>query len=265
MKQNRISEETILTNRGFHDLNPILIGRMACSPGHSFGPFVRSYTLLHCVTSGKGTFQTGGVTYPVESGQIFRILPGETTVYRADDKDPWDYRWLAFDGALSERFATLPPVFSVSEAVVRCFDMEERDGALEFRVAANLFRLYAELFASSSRNPHYVRRTQDYVKASYMSDVRVEEIAARLNLDRRYLSRLFRQKTGQSIQDYLISVRMSEAQKFLRAGFSIGETAERCGYKDAFLFSKMFKKRFGICPSKWKKQVNLEKKSAEDL
>lgn len=257
--------EHLITNRGLHDLNPLLLGWEACEGGHTFGPFVRPYTLLHCVIRGKGSFHTGGVTYPVCAGEVFRILPGEVTTYRADDEDPWEYRWIAFDGELSQKFATLPPVFAVSEEAVRCFEMEEADNALEFRVAANLFRLYAVLFGPSSHNGHYVRRVRDYIKASYMQELRVESIAKHMNLDRHYLSRLFHQKMGQSIQEYLISVRMSEAQKCLLAGISVGDTAERCGYKDAFLFSKMFKKRFGVSPSNWKKQSEAEKNAAGDL
>ncbi len=262
--ENSNQFEYILTNRNLHDLNPLLLGWETCRSGHSFGPAVRNYTLLHYVVSGKGTFQTGGKVYSVGRGEVFRILPGEVTIYRADANDPWEYHWLAFDGLLSEKFATLPPVFAVSEEAARCFDMED-DNAIEFRVASNLFRLYAEIFGPTSHNGHYVRRVRDYIKASYMRDVRVEEIAANLHLDRRYLSRIFRQKMGQTIQKYLLSVRMTEAQNCLLAGLSVGETAERCGYKDAFLFSKMFKKHFGISPANWKKQSESEKNGQEGL
>lgn len=257
--------EIILTNRGLHDLNPLLLGRESCEPGHTFGPAVRRYTLLHCVLRGRGVFFTGGERYTVGRGQVFRILPGEITTYRADDDDPWEYAWLGFDGELSTRFSDLPPVFDISPRAMQCFEMEDEEGMPEYRVAASLFRLFEELFAAGPHGRHYVRRVQDYVKASYMQPIRVEEIAERMHLDRRYLSRLFRQKTGQTVQGYLLSVRMQEATRFLMQGISVAETAERCGYSDAFLFSKMFKKVHGVSPANWKKQRENEKIEQKDL
>lgn len=251
------STEWILTNRGFQDLNPILIGMEACEPAHSSGPAVRCYTLLHYVVSGKGIYQTRGQTYSVKSGEVFRILPGETCYYRADDNDPWTYRWLAFDGTLSKRFEALPPVFPVSAIAAQCFVMDDPENDMpEYRIASNLFRLYAEIFEPlDSKSTSYVRRARDYVDATYMlSELRVEEIANRLHLDRRYLSRIFKEKTGESLQEYIVSTRMAVAQKALSEGLSVASAAERCGYTDVFLFSKMFKRRFGVSPANWKKQ-----------
>ena len=76
----------------------------------------------------------------------------------------------------------------------------------------------------------------------------MEEIARQMNLDRRHLSRLFRRETGRSLQAFLISVRMEEADRYLRQGIPVGETARLCGYADVFNFSKMFKKTYGVSP-----------------
>lgn len=246
-------------NRYFADLNPLSAGEEQCRAHHRFGPAIRHYTLIHFVLSGKGVFETDGKRYEVHAGEAFLILPGKVTVYEADGNDPWAYRWIGFDGNLSGKFAELPPVFRVSELTVGTFAPAENTVA-EYRFASALFGLYAELFAGSgSGGHHYVRRVSDYVRASYMrQNLRVEDIAALLNLDRRYLSRIFKQKTGESIQDYLISVRMEEAKRCLLRGTSVKETANLCGYADPFLFSKMFRRRVGVSPTEWK-NGNAEK------
>lgn len=254
-------KEVLLINRGFHDLNPVVYGEEKCAPGHSFGPAVRAYTLLHYVVSGEGTYTVGGVTYRVKAGQAFRIIPGETTVYTADMNDPWHYCWVGFDGALSGRFATLPPVFYVPEAArtIFRFDMEERV-MIECRMVSALFAFYAEMFAEDSgRHAHYVRRVKDYVRAMYMQEVRVERIAEQMNLDRRYLSRIFKEKTGQSVQEYLITVRMEEAKRCLLRGLSVSESAHRSGYEDVCNFSKMFKSRYGMSPGRWAQHSEEDK------
>ena len=97
-------------------------------------------------------------------------------------------------------------------------------------------------------------RVTTWMPTYMLSELRVEEIADRLHLDRRYLSRIFKEKTGETLQEYIVSTRMAVAKKALLEGLSVASTAERCGYTDVFVFSKMFKRRFGISPAHWKKQ-----------
>lgn len=239
----------LLTNRNFQELNPLVAGEHICRGGHSFGPAVRKYTLIHYVLSGKGTLYTRGGAYTVEAGQAFLILPGEITTYTADENDPWHYRWIGFDGTLTERFAQLPPVFSLhTDLFYRLWQLGDDPSVAEYRLAAELFSLYADLFESKTgKNPH-VKRVMDYIRSSYMYPIRVEQIAKELNLDRRYLSRLFKEDTGQSIQSFLISVRMEEAKHLLESGYSVGESAHLAGYEDVSNFSKMFKNYYGYTP-----------------
>lgn len=258
MKQEKDERKSdvLLINRQFTDLNPIVAGHEYCEPNHRYGPAVRRYVLLHCVQSGKGTYTCGGVTYPVTAGEIFRILPGEETIYEADGVDPWHYDWIGFDGALSGQFATLPPVFSASAAVMHIFRLAtEGTETSEYGLAADLFRLCGELFADQKPSGNeYARKIRNYIDAMYMKKICVEDLADQLHLNRRYLTRLFHAETGMSIREYLLRTRMREATECLRAGLSVGETAERCGYEDVFLFSKLFRKTYGVSPSGWKNQ-----------
>jgi AraC-like DNA-binding protein len=97
-----------------------------------------------------------------------------------------------------------------------------------------------------------VRRVKDFIRAAYMQNIRVEQIAETMNLDRRYLSRLFKEKTGQSVKEYLSDVRMEEAKRYLKTGVSVTECAHLTGYDDVCNFSKMFKKHTGISPRRFK-------------
>lgn len=238
-----------LANRHLTDLNPLIAGEHVCDPEHGTKPQRRNYVLIHSVISGKGTFRIGENTYPVKAGEAFLILPGALASYRADSKDPWHYRWIGFDGRLSAQFSSLPPVFPLPETILqKMLEVADDPSVAEYRIAAELFKLYARLFSRKGAGNPYVQKVENYIQTSYMLPIRVEDIALQFNLDRRYLSWLFKQETGKSIQQHLISVRMEAAAVHLQHSFSVKETARLVGYPDTANFSKMFKKHFGKTP-----------------
>ncbi len=245
-----------IINRHLKDLNPLVLGEESCSPSHSYGPMARKYTLIHFVYHGHGTFYRGGVSYEVYKGEAFIIRPGEITTYYASEDDPWYYRWIGFDGELSKKFAKLPPVFPfTTDWADEMLSLDFDTGVFEYAIAAKLYMMYSEFFADKKHKSDYVGSVKSYVNALYMQQIRVKEIAEKMNLDRRYLSRIFKAKVGKSIQEYIISVRMEEAKKLLEKGYSVAETAQLCGYDDTCNFSKMFKREFGVSPGRWKTHV----------
>lgn len=239
-------------NYHFHDLNPLSAGEQACAPGYCFGPYVRNFTLIHYVLSGKGTFYARGNTYTVEAGQAFLILPGEVTTYIADKQDPWHYQWITFDGILSKDFARLPPVFSIQDDIFRRAFIRNNDDLSAFHFAAILFMLYDSLFSEKNSSNQHVSKVENFIQINFMHPIRVRDIAAQLNLDRCYLSRLFKEKTGRSIQEHLMQVRLNEAANYLKKGYSVSDTATFCGYENVTNFSRMFKKFHGVSPEKMK-------------
>ncbi len=246
-------KDYLLVNRFFTDLNPLLIGTEVCTPGHTFGPYTRDYTLIHFIKRGCGVLLCRGREYPVHAGEAFLILPGEITTYRADLKDPWEYAWVGFDGALTPRFSELPPVFSFTRNWPEEMILQyETSGTLEYGLASTLFLMYADLFLSAKPSNHYVRRVADYIHALYMQDLRVEQIARDMNLDRRYLTRLFKEKTGKTVQEYLIATRLEAAKRLLEEGRSVGEAAALSGYSDVCNFSKMFRRTYGTSPGRFR-------------
>lgn len=245
-----IQKNLFLTNRNLLDLNPLVAGEEQCDPCHSFGPAVRDYTLIHYVVRGKGVLHTQNRVWPVKAGQAFVILPGEVTTYTADATSPWHYCWIGFDGALSARFSELSPVLDLPEEFFRRVLREaEFSPMVEYHLASDLLGLYAHLFSGSSGTNRHVRQVENYIRSSYMHPIRVDQIAEQLNLDRSYLSRLFKEKTGRSIQDYLINVRLEAGERYLRQGSSVKEAAHLAGYEDVSNFSKMFKRHFGHSPA----------------
>ena len=93
-----------------------------------------------------------------------------------------------------------------------------------------------------------------------------EDIAEMFNYERSYLHRLFKERYGMTVKQYMTEVRMRQAKRLLKAGHSVIETAYQTGYGNEFNFSKAFKKFFGVPPSAMKpKQMNKKELNKYDV
>lgn len=89
----------------------------------------------------------------------------------------------------------------------------------------------------------------------FSAELTVSEIAKASGVSVQYLRREYRKKYGTTLSDYIISRRLAAARECLFSGYyTVAETAEKCGFSDAKYFSRAFCKKYGVPPSKVKKQ-----------
>lgn len=98
-----------------------------------------------------------------------------------------------------------------------------------------------------------VNAIASYINENYMNNMSLDKISRNMYLSPAYVSKIFKEETGDSPINYLIKVRLSKARDILEEGrLSIKAAAERVGYTDVYHFSKLFKKYYGYPPSKHK-------------
>lgn len=249
MDKHKQHDKTII-NRHFKELNPMVAGWQAHKSGTDFGPAIREFYVIHYILSGKGTFKNQNNTYTVEAGQYFLLRPGELTFYKADDVDPWHYIWIGFDGELAKHFDNVPDTgtFQDAQFFLDIMDSDDTVSKYEEYLTSKLFMLYYLFFCNEKDSANHAQKARSLIKRNYMSDLRVEDIAQSLGVNRIYLSRIFKKDYGIPIKQYIISTRMDHAKQFLESGYSVAEVADMVGYNDTFVFSKTFKRHFGISP-----------------
>ena len=82
----------------------------------------------------------------------------------------------------------------------------------------------------------------------------LSDIAARLKVSREHLTRIFRDRTGMTPQEFAAEERMQFAVRLLRDSFqSCEEIAEQTGYSSAVSFNRAFRRRFGYSPMQYRK------------
>lgn len=94
-----------------------------------------------------------------------------------------------------------------------------------------------------------------FVKKNLNKNISRTEVAEHVHLNEEYFSRLFRQQTGATFKDFVLSEKMNEAKTLLaHSRLSIGIIASKIGYDNFSHFSKMFKKMTNLTPQEYRKE-----------
>lgn len=244
----------VIQNRQFNDLNPVNFGYEHCKPGKFFGPHIRDHYILHFVVSGKGKFYCDDTCIDVKQGQFFVIQPRETTIYAADNEDPWYYIWVGFTGDLTEKcdFLNKRVVDYNGNVFTEILEIENLENCKEEFLASKLFQLVVELSSRKHSISDYVKSAKNFVLSNYGNNITLSDIAHGIGIDRSYLSKLFKEQIGMTFQDYLTTTRLKKGAEFLSKGHNVSEVAFMCGYTDSASFSRAYKKHFGVPPKQTK-------------
>lgn len=250
------------------------VGRSDTMAGHRFGPAVRPYYLIHYILAGSGTFQVNSVDYHLHSGQGFFIEPNYQTYYIADELTPWSYVWLGFTGsyatALIQQLAISEqtPIFNndhyyeLADCVNQIIQHPLMNTATELRANSNLLRFLSLIADSTVVSGHRATQRSPYVDraiaylAQHVTTASADQLAQAVNLDRSYLSTLFKQVTDLTPGQYIRNFRITKARHLLESSMlPIEKVAQQCGYDHANSFTRIFKQTYGMTPREYRRQV----------
>jgi len=264
-----------LKQKDLNDLYLCFCGQANCQPNHSYGPAVKPCYVIHYITSGKGKFTVNGHTHELSAGQGFVIYPDTLTYYEADEKEPWSYIWVGFNGTKANQYLKAGG-FSNDNLIYKTdkgslllnyvTDMLSLKGDITATAELRLLALLCLFLSTITKDTEttltstapdigeYVTKAITYIRNNYHYNIKVSDIAAECNLNRCYLSTIFSRTTGQSPQQYLTTFRITRAGELLRlTNLSVGDISRSCGYIDIFTFSKAFKKVKGVSPIEYRK------------
>ena len=105
----------------------------------------------------------------------------------------------------------------------------------------------------------HVRR---YLEDNYMFDLSLDSVGEILHISPAYLSAQFKKYQKMNFLDCLTELRINAAKELLADPFrSSAEVASMVGYEDASYFARAFKKRTGMTPTQYRRQVGQKAKA----
>lgn len=99
-----------------------------------------------------------------------------------------------------------------------------------------------------------IQEAKRYIQENYSDpELSVEKLCRHLHMSPAYFSTMFKKETGQAYTAYLTEVRLNQAVELLRmTNDKTYVIAAKVGYQEQNYFSYVFKKRFGVSPTKYK-------------
>lgn len=171
-------------------------------------------------------------------------LPSSLTLHRTTYSPENGY------GQSACRIAIMPPM---AKALWECGSMEHPDGTHYFSLLVQCleFACSHSLTEQNIQNYHYAVITQikEFLDENFTENVSLDDLAEMAHCSAIHLNRLFLAQYHKTIHQYLMELRMAEAKKLLKKGFSPTEVAHRIGIGDQRYFSRFFRQKAGCSPT----------------
>jgi len=94
-----------------------------------------------------------------------------------------------------------------------------------------------------------------YIYTNIDTDINIDELAKDFNISKFYMHRMFKEIFGRNIYESIKSIRLQKASSLLLTNkySTITEIAALCGYSSQTSFIRVFKERFLVTPTAWRK------------
>lgn len=234
-------------------------GRRFSKDSFEIEPAMRETYVIILVTAGKGIFIIDGVKYPVKRGNSVMLFPFTSVKIVAYPNNIFEYKWVEITGfeiavmisrTNFSKNRPIAPELPVDN-FLQYFDVSDSSSETAYSICRTngkvliLLSYYLQYYPSrKSTETNYVMQARDYIDRKFReTDCTVKSVAEKIQIDRTYLYRLFKEETGTSVIGYINQCRIRRACTMLSSTTAqVKDVALSVGFSDQLYFSKVFKK-----------------------
>lgn len=144
------------------------------------------------------------------------------------------------------------------EEMVKLYNEATSSAADMYHWIKKLIKLLNHFNHQVEQTPTIVETVKMYIEENLDSELSRNDLATKVYLHPDYLSHVFKEKTGVSISDYIIDMRMKKAKNLLLStNERISMISFHVGYSNTAYFTKVFKRTIGLTPKEYRKAGDL--------
>lgn len=227
------------------------------------------------IAAGKGHFILDGKEVIVPAGSMVLFQPKQVQDYFYYGKDKTQVWFVHFTGrevrnilrhyeiptdgyilhtGISREYEDL--FRRMRDELVRCsWGYEEM---LTYLFRELLMTMHRRMTENAPRVSGFIQdeidRARLYFDEHYNEEISIEQYAVSRNMSTSWFNRSFRSAVGTSPMQYILDVRIRNAQTLLETtDYSVTSIAALVGYENPMYFSRLFRKAKGLSPSKYRK------------
>ena len=232
--------------------------------------------LFFLVKKGSGILVYDDVTYSLSQGDCVFIDCRKKHSHRSSEQ-LWTLQWAHFYGpnmnGIYEKY--------VERGGIPCFHPEDcsayeklltqlfetassgiyvRDMKICEHLTCLLTLLMEESWNHRSASRQSLSRKRDvmgvkeYLDQHFADKITLDQLSDLFYINKFYLTRVFKEQLGMTVQNYLTALRITHAKQLLRfSDYSIDKIGQQCGMNDANYFDRMFRKIEGMSPGEFRK------------
>ncbi len=214
--------------------------------------------------SGGATLELGDKSWELKEGDCFYIPQMEKHSYGAKFASLWASYWLSFKS--SESIGDiwkelLPTVKNLStrrlHLLFEQIDTNARRNAAAEEYSAILFNIMALLRSpqsiAASKSEKAVEDAADYIQVNLSKSIKLDDVAEAAGYSATHFARLFKKRFGMPVNEYITGARLGKAQLLLaKTKMSVKEISRQIGFNDQLYFSRVFKQKLKITPTRFR-------------
>ncbi|MEG0377230.1 MAG: PocR ligand-binding domain-containing protein [Eubacterium sp.] len=136
---------------------------------------------------------------------------------------------------------------------IKCSELKSAETLFDY--LSNIIKEYMEdLFITSEGTQKSVlKASRAYINIHLADLLRIDDIAEAVGISASRLSHLFKETFNYTVNDYIVRVRIEHAVALMeKREMTLGDIAQKCGFKSSSHFSKVFKKYLGLNPKDYR-------------
>ena len=235
----------------------------------------RDYQILY-VANGKTHFWFDGKEEIVSAGHMVLYKPEEIQKYVYYLEDNPEVFWIHFTGSDVKNILAYHGI-SLDEHVFYCgvlpdykalfrkiiqelqlcrYGYEDYIASLFNDILLLVDRQQHEQKKATGNVQEQIERAAAYFNENYNTKISIDDYAESPHISTNWFIHNFKQYAGMSPAQYILSLRMVNAQSLLeRTTYNIKEISEIVGYENPLYFSRVFKKEIGKSPAQYRKEM----------